>query len=292
MNHLEKNPMIVMVVGIFGIGVSSILVRYSSAPSEVTAAFRLLWTVLLMTPLVLGKKVHRQELASVGKKDLLFSTISGAFLAVHFVLWFDALHMTSVASAATLVCTEVIWVSLGYCLFLSGRLSGKAVAAIAVTLIGSGCIALADSAAGESHFRGDLLALLAAMAAAVYMLFGRVVQKRLSTTVYTYLVYSACALVLLLFCLVQGIRLFDHGWSGVLVGFLLAVFSTLLGHSIFSWCLKFFSPAFVSAAKLCEPVVAAALAALLFGEVPTAMQLLGGVMILAGVLYYSRIEAK
>ena len=69
-----------------------------------------------------------------------------------------------------------------------------------------------------------------------------------------------------------------------------AVFSTILGHSIFSWCLKYFSPAFVSASKLCEPVVAAVLAGFLFGEVPAALQILGGGLILAGVLYYSHVE--
>ena len=77
-----------------------------------------------------------------------------------------------------------------------------------------------------------------------------------------------------------------------MVGFLLAVFSTLLGHSIFSWCLKYFSPSFVSASKLCEPVAAAAMAAVLFGEGISGMQLTGGAMILGGVLYYSFTEQK
>ena len=73
-------------------------------------------------------------------------------------------------------------------------------------------------------------------------------------------------------------------------GFLLAVFSTILGHSIFSWCLKYFSPSFVSASKLCEPVVAAILAGFLFLEIPKLLQVLGGILIIGGVLYYSRIE--
>ena len=94
------------------------------------------------------------------------------------------------------------------------------------------------------------------------------------------------------FCLVQGNSLFGYGISGIIVGFLLAVFSTLLGHSIFSWCLKYFSPSFVSASKLCEPVVAAILAGFLFGESPAVLQLLGGAMILGGVLYYSKLETE
>ena len=76
----------------------------------------------------------------------------------------------------------------------------------------------------------------------------------------------------------------------IIVGVLLAVFSTLLGHSIFSWALKFFSPSFVSACKLLEPVGAGIMAAILFGEIPVPVQLLGAVMILLGVWYYARLE--
>ena len=91
-------------------------------------------------------------------------------------------------------------------------------------------------------------------------------------------------------CFVQGYQLFDYGMSAVVVGLLLSIFSTILGHSIFSWCLKYFSPAFVSASKLCELVVAAIMAGILFGEMPVFLQVAGGVMIIGGVYYYSRIE--
>ena len=84
----------------------------------------------------------------------------------------------------------------------------------------------------------------------------------------------------------------DSPLSPVIVGLLLALFSTILGHSIFSWCLKYFSPAFVSASKLCEPVVAGILAAFLFGELPGALQLMGSILILGGVWYYSRLEIR
>lgn len=279
-----------IVVGVFGISLSSIFVKYASAPSAVTAAYRLLWTVLLMTPVTLGAKQTRQELRLANKKLVLLSCLSGVFLAIHFVLWFESLYHTTVASSTTIVCTEVIWVSLGYWLFLKGKLPGKAIAAIGVTLVGSICIAFADSAVGEAHLYGDILSLLAAVAVAAYVLLGRVVREHLSTTVYTYIVYTACAAVLLVTCLVQGTGLLDYGGSPIVVGLLLAVFSTILGHSIFSWCLKYFSPSFVSASKLCEPVVAAILAGFLFGEIPTILQLAGGVLILGGVLYYSGIE--
>ena len=281
-----------IVIGVIGISLSSIFVRYAQSPSAVTAAWRLLWTVVLMTPVVLGKKAVRQEFAAADKKSIALSALSGLFLAIHFVLWFESLAHTTVASSTTIVCTEVIWVALGFCLFLKGKLSLKAIAAIAVTLLGSVAIAWSDSGSGGNHLYGDILALLAAIAVAVYTLLGRVVQKKVSTAVYTYLLYWACLVCLLLTCLVQGENMFAYGIRPVVVGLLLAVFSTILCHSIFSWCLKYFSPAFVSASKLCEPVVAAVLAGFLFGEIPAPLQIAGGVLILGGVLYYSRLESK
>lgn len=289
---MQKHPMIMIVIGVFGISLSSIFVKYSIAPSAVTAAFRLMWTVLLMLPIVGGKKEVRQELLHVDRKTCFLSCVSGLFLAIHFAVWFESLRHTSVASSTTIVCTEVIWVSLGFCLFMKGRLSKKAMATIAVTFVGSVLIAYADSTAGTAQLYGDILALLAAIAVAVYMLIGRVVRKEVSTTVYTFMVYVVCAVTLVVISLFQGHDLFGFGISAVIVGLLLAVFSTLLGHSIFSWCLKYFSPSFVSASKLCEPVVAAVFAGFLFEELPTPLQVFGGILILGGVYYYSRIERE
>lgn len=292
MKYMEKHPMLMIVIGIFGISLSAIFVKYSTAPSAVTAAFRLLWTVFLMSPVVWGKKDVREELLHVNKKEFAFSALSGLFLAIHFALWFESLQYTSVASSTSIVCTEVIWVALGFCLFLKGKLSKKAILAIGITFAGSLIIAYADSSAGDVHLYGDFLALVAAVAVAVYTLLGRIVRKNVSTNVYTYVVYTSCAAILLVTCLIQGYHLLDYGMSAVVVGLLLSVFSTILGHSIFSWCLKYFSPAFVSASKLCEPVVAAIIAAFLFGEFPVLLQVAGGAMIIGGVYYYSGIEKK
>ncbi len=291
MKYIEKHPLIMIVVGVIGIGLSAIFVKYSTAPSSVTAAWRLLWTVALMTPVVLGKKAVRAEFKKASKKTVILSLVSGLFLAVHFVLWFESLRHTTVAASTVIVCTEVIWVSLGFCLFLKGKISWKAALAIGITLIGSVLIAFADAGQGGRLY-GDMLSLLAAIAVAVYMLLGRVVRVYTSTTVYTYLVYPACAAGLLLLTIFQGESLTGYGLSAVIVGLLLSVFSTILGHSIFSWCLKYFSPSFVSASKLLEPVVAAIFAVPLFGEIPQLMQGIGALIILGGVFYYSQLERK
>jgi len=290
MKYIEKHPMIMIVIGVIGISLSSIFVKYSQAPSAVTAAFRLLWTVLLMSPVALGKKEIRAQFRQMNRNEIFLSALSGFFLAMHFWLWFESLMHTSVASSTAIVCTEVIWVSLGFCLFMKGRLTKKAVIAIAVTFIGSLLIAYSDSVSKSSGLYADILPLLAAVAVAVYTLIGRKMRENVSTTVYTYVVYAVCAFTLVIICLLGKQELFSYGISAPIVGLLLAVFSTILGHSIFSWCLKYFSPSFVSASKLMEPVVAAILAVFLFSEMPALVQIIGGLLIIGGVLYYSRIE--
>lgn len=292
MNYLEKHPMIMIVIGIIGISLSAIFVKYSQAPSVITAAYRLLWTVLLMSPVVLFKKNRREELISTDGKTVALCAVSGIFLALHFVIWFESLNHTSVASSTTIVCTEVIWVALGFCLFMKGKISKAAVTAILITIAGSILIAFSDSSSGGSHLYGDVLAFAAAVSVAVYTLIGRVARTTTSTTIYTYIVYIFSAITLVIIALIQGHPLTGYGSSGIIVGLLLSIFSTILGHSIFSWCLKFLSPAFVSASKLCEPVVAALFAVVLFQEIPKPLQLLGGAVIIGGVVYYSRIESR
>jgi drug/metabolite transporter (DMT)-like permease len=274
-----------------GISLSAIFVKYSCAPSTVTAFLRLLWTVAIMTPMVFFKKETRKELKTVPKKTVLLSLLSGVFLALHFSLWFESLKHTSVSSSTTIVATEVIWVCLGYTIFLKGKLQFKVVASILITLLGSFLVAYSDYGSGN-HLYGDILSLVSAVAVAIYVLIGRVVRKSTSTTVYTYIVYSTCSAVLLLTCVFQKQNPFSYSFNPIIVGLLLAVFSTILGHSIFSWCLKYFSPSFVSASKLCEPVVASVIAAFLFSELPTLTQLFGSVLILGGVFYYSMLETK
>lgn len=291
MKLAEKYPVIVMFLGVLGASMSSVFVRLSQAPSAVTAFYRLFWTVLLMSPMVLGKQEFRRELGGIDPKSLLLSALSGVLLAVHFSTWFESLRHTSVSSGTIIVSTEVIWVALAYCLLMKGRLSGKAIAAIAVTMAGSVIIALSDSGRGGSLY-GDFLALTAALAVAGYTLLGRIVRRNLSATVYTYIVYFFCCTALFFLCLVQGHPIIGCHPSGIVCGLLLAVFSTIMGHSIFSWCLKYLPPTFVSAAKLCEPVIASTFAALLFREIPAALQILGAVIILTGVVSYSVLEMK
>ena len=120
----------------------------------------------------------------------------------------------------------------------------------------------------------------------------RIQRGHLSTTVYTFLTYLACFLTLLLGTAAAGTPLTGYGGREWLIGLALAVLCTLLGHSLFSWCLKYLSPSYVSAAKLCEPVFSSLAAIPLFGEVPGPLQLAGGAAVLGAVLLYTWAERE
>lgn len=289
----SRHPFALLALGVFGISLSAIFVRYSQAPSGVTASWRLLWTSLLLSPALLASRSCRHELRTIPPRLLLLCAVSGLALALHFVTWFESLALTSVASSTVIVCTEVVWVALGWFLLRRGRLRAKEACAVAAALLGSFLVARADlSGGGASGLRGDLLSLFSAIVLACHTLLGSEARKSLSTMTYTWIIYLFCTAALLLNTLLRGESLTGYGMSPVIAGVLLAFFSTLLGHSIFSRCLKFFSPTFVSATRLCEPVVATILAALLFREVPSAGSLWGGLLVIGGVLAYSRAEKE
>ena len=284
----ERHPRTVLLLGVVGIAMSAILVRYSQAPSVVTAVYRLGWTVLLLAPVVLFR--FRAELRRITGRDALLCALSGLCLALHFLTWFESLKWTSLAVSTVLVSTEAIFTALGFALFLKGRIPPLGRAAILLAFAGSAVLALAGGA-GQAVLYGNLLALASAVFVSVYTLIGSVQRAALSTTVYTFLTYLACLAALLVMALVSHTPLVGYGGQEILIGLALAVLCTLMGHSLFSWCLKFLSPAYVSAVKLCEPVVSGLLAVPLFGEIPTLLQLGGMALVLGSVLLYTRAES-
>ena len=279
---------LIVLLGVAGVSLSALLVRWATAPSLVLAFYRMAFAALLLTPLAAAR---REEFRALRRRELGLSLLSGAFLGAHFACYFEALHRTSIAAAVVLVDTEVLFVALASVLLLKKKLSRRAWLAVGLAFGGSAAVALADASGGAGGLQGDLIALAGAVWVAAYTLLGVACRKRLSTTVYTWLVYLAASATLLVLALFSGTPLLGYGTENLLAGLGLAVFCTLLGHSVFSWGLKYLSPAFVSTAKLLEPVFSAIYGRFLFGEEPGLTVLLGGALILLGIGLYCQEEA-
>ena len=276
-----------VLLGVAGVSLSAVFVRWATAPSLVLAFYRMFFSALLLVPLAL---VRRGEFRDLRGRELLLSLLSGAFLGIHFACYFESLRWTSIAAAVVLVDTEVLFVALASAVLLGKKLSRRAWAAVWLAFGGSVAVALAG-ASGGSALRGNLFALAGSVCMAVYTMLGAVCRRRLSTTVYTSLVYLSAAGTVLAAALAGGQALTGWGPVNLLAGLGMAVFCTLLGHSVFSWGLKYLPPAFISTAKLLEPVFASAWGGFLFRERPGVPVLLGGALILLGIALYSREES-
>lgn len=279
------NPYMAVVIGVISVSSSAVLVKLADqAPAGITAMYRLLFAVLIMLPVILLK--YRQEFRSVTKKDWILSILSGIFLAFHFILWFESLIFTSVASSTVLVSLQPIFAFLGTYFFFKERFSSGAVISMIIALIGSVIISWGDFQIGGMALFGDILALFGAVTVTVYFLLGQSVRRNLSLMTYTFIVYSVSTITLILYNLVLGNNFInypaDHWW----VFIALAIIPTFFGHTLFNWALKWLSTSKISMGVLFEPVGAAILAYLILDESITWAQLLGGSIVIFGLYLF------
>ena len=159
--------------------------------------------------------------------------------------------------------------------------------AVILSLIGAVMVALAD-VGGETGFLGNALALTSTFLLAMYTMIGASVRSRISNTTYTFVAYGCAAVTVLAISLIGGTPLTGYGANNLLTALGMAILCTLLGHSVFTWGLKYLPPAYISTVKLLDPVFSALWGLLLFAEKPTLQVIVGGVIVIAGVFLYGR----
>ncbi|MBO8170329.1 MAG: DMT family transporter [Bacillaceae bacterium] len=281
-------PYLALIMGVIFISTSAILVRWSTAPAEIIAFYRLLFTFVFMLPLLLTGR--RLSLDQMKKKHWLLSIVSGVMLAYHFIFWFISLELTSVASSVVLVCLSPIFTLVGGRLFFNEKPGVPAIVGSLTAISGGMIIGWGDFAFGIEAVIGDLLAFLAAFFIAVYWMIGQSLRKVTDSYTYTFVVYGASTVVLLVYSLFIQKPLFAYPYQEWLIFVALAVFPTLLGHSVFNWSLKYVSASVVSVSVLGEALGAALLAYLLLGETISLQQGIGGIILLTGIILFNRYQ--
>jgi len=291
-------PSLIIPLGIIAVSTASLFIRFAQdyAPSITIAAFRLALAALILLPFTIWK--YGREIKSLSRADLGLAFLAGLALAIHFASWITSLEFTSVASSVVLVTTTPLWVSMLAPIFLGEKNSRLAVVGMIIALAGGVIIALSDVCVwipgriscadsltdiGSNALLGDFLALLGALAGACYLMIGRRLRRKVSLTPYIFLVYSAAAVILITAMLfLDGMpSLYPakvYGWL-----LLLAILPQLVGHSIFNWSLKYLPTGYVSINLLGEPIGSTILAYFFLNEVPSAVKIIGAILILAGI---------
>lgn len=286
------SPVVVLCAGILAISTSAVLARFAqeSAPSLVIAAGRTTFASLILLPFCLSWR--RAELWQMSRQDWGLALLSGGVLGIHFASWIASLEYTTVATSTVLVSTVPLWVGLAAPFVLQEAMSRPLKLGIGLALIGSAIIAFwgtgQEVRVGANPLLGNGLAVIGAVAAAIYFLIGRRLRQHLSLLSYATMVYGTSALFLLGMVAVQGESLGGYGWQTYGLLLLMALLPQLLGHSSFNWALGFLPASYVAVTVISEPIGATLLALFFFGEIPGVGTLIGGVLILAGIFVASQ----
>jgi drug/metabolite transporter (DMT)-like permease len=208
--------------------------------------------------------------------------LAGVALAAHFATWMPSVQLGSVATATALVATQPVWQGL-IAAAQGRRPSAAGWLGIGLAVAGAAWATGADIGVSGKAVLADVLALLGAVAAAVYTALGEQARATLSTTTYTWVCYGTCALALLAVCLIARVDLAGYDprtWAAILA---LVAGAQLLGHSMFNYALQHTSATTVSVLVLLEVPGAALLAWAWLGQQPRLATLPGLLLLLAGV---------
>ncbi|KZZ83272.1 MULTISPECIES: DMT family transporter [Bacillaceae] len=290
MNKQKTYAYIALFIGVLSVSASAVMVKLTTTPPPVTAFYRMFFSVLLMMPFFL--LARGSGIKEMTNKDWLYISMAGIFLAFHFILWFESLELTSVASSVVLVTLQPLFAFAGTYLLFGERVTRQAVWSAAIAIIGSLIISWGDLQISGWALAGDLLALTACFMVTAYLLFGQEVRKRHSLILHTTLVYGISAATLLLYCLVFSYSLDPGSGENLMWLLLLAIFPNLLGHSLFNWALKWISTNTISVAILFEPAGAIILAYYVLNEQIMLTQAIGSAVIFAGILIFMAGDMK
>jgi drug/metabolite transporter (DMT)-like permease len=276
-NHHTAMParpdLIRLGLGIIGIGTSGPLIAMSTMPVLTLIFWRNLGGSLVTLPFALR---HARDRAGVK-----WAVIAGVVLALHFVGFFLAMRMTTVAAGTALVALQPIFAAL-FVKLSGGHIPSKAWLGMIVSFAGVLLVVGVDLQISFKSFLGDLAALISAALAAAYMIAGSRAQRTLETTTYTTICYFICSMTALPMALIAGNEIFSFSakeWW-ILLGLILG--AQLLGHSMFNSALKRVSPAVVSLIVFFEVPVSAVLAVWWLDQKPPVGIIPGIALILIG----------
>lgn len=285
---------------------TAIFIRYLTqtyhVPPLVLAFWRDVFVVATLLPIL---AVMRKSLLRVGRQQLDYLVYYGLVLSIFNALWTISVALNGAAVATVLVyCSAAFTALLGWWL-LKERLGWVKLLAVGLGL--GGCVLVSgfyDLAEWNANIAGILAGVLSGLAYAAYSLMGRSASQRglnpWTTLLYT---FGFAAVFLLAANLVPGgvvlagggaaatatrpVELFwlgsaAAGW-GIL--FLLAAGPTVLGFGLYNVSLSLLPSSVANLIVTLEPAFTALIAYFLLGERLTGTQVLGSVLILAGVIF-------
>jgi drug/metabolite transporter (DMT)-like permease len=268
------------------IALSPIFVRLSEAGPTATAFWRVALAVPALWVLLLMKEGPKK---SASWPLLLAAAVA---FAGDLAFWHTSIQLTSVANSTLLANLASLFVTVAAWVFLRQRPSRLFLAGLGASLFGVALLVHASLEFSPTALAGDALGVVTAMFYAGYILAVKGLRDRGQTTLQLMAVTSTfTAMILLPVALATSEQFFPAtagGWM-TLIG--LALVSHAAGQGLIAYALAHLPAAFSSVGLLLQPVVAALFAWVLLAEPLAALQIAGGLIVLAGIYLARRGSA-
>ncbi len=281
-----------LALGVLGIGSSGPIIAKATMPIPTMIFWRNLVGALVMMPFALARGEWRTK---AEQRAIRWSILAGALLATHFVCFFWAMKLTSVATGTALTATQPIFAAI-FIKLAGGHIPRKSIGGLVIAFFSVVVITGIDFNVSIQAFQGDLLAVIGGAVGAAYMIIAANSQKVISTSTFTTVCYLTCAVMIFPVVLVTNSNLTGFSTSEWILLAGLIIGAQFLGHTLFNFTLKRVSPAVVSLVVFFEVPVSAILAYLWLGQQPPAGTIPGIIGLLFGcslfVLRSNQEESK
>jgi drug/metabolite transporter (DMT)-like permease len=286
---------------------TAIFIRYLTQTYHVPALVVAFWRdVFVALTLYLIFAAFKPDLLRLDRGEKVFFIGFGFIVAIFNSFWTVSVAMNGAAVSTVLAyCSAAFTALLGWWIFKE-RLDWAKILAVILCL--GGC-ALLSEAINPDVWRvnlvGILTGILSGLLYSIYSLLGRSASTRgLNPWKTLFYSFGSASIFLGLFNLVPAAFLpgsagsvrdifwLGSSWDGWFVLFLLAAVPTVLGFGLYNVSLGNLPTSVANLILTLEPFCTAGFAFLLLGERFKAIQLSGGVLILAGVAFLRIYEAR
>ena len=271
---------IVLGVGILALSFSAMFVRWADAPGPVTAFYRMFFSIFLLFPFFAP---HIKKSPSLRKSAILFPLLAGAFTACDLGLWTTALSYTTVSNATLLGNTSPLWVALGAWLVFRQNLPRKFWFGLLLALSGATLILGTDFILHPRFGIGDVMAIFTGFFYGLYFLFTEKSREHFDSISHIWLVGVGASITLFIINKALGHPLTGFPKQTWLIFVSTAFVSQLIGYMAMAYAQGQLPASVVAPTMILQPVLSTILAIPLFGEIPSAWQILGGSIALAGI---------
>jgi drug/metabolite transporter (DMT)-like permease len=268
-----------LLLGATCIALSPIFVRLSEAGPTATA----FWRVALALPALWGLLWHKdRKPRSAAQWPLMLA--AGFAFAGDLAFWHASIQLTSVANSTLLANLASLFVTLAAWVFLGQRPSPAFLAGLGAALLGVSLLVHSSLEFSSTGLLGDALGVVTAMFYAGYILAVKALRDRGEAALRVMALTSTITAILLLpAALAAGEPFFPATPAGWLILLGLALVSHAAGQGLIAYALAHLRAAFSSVSLLFQPVMAALFAWLLLAEPLAALQVAGGLVVLAGI---------